>query len=65
MKFKENIIYVLKDKNISIKDFCKSINVGKNLIYDLDKHLPTTINAITANIILSFLEFFIYYHIPP
>ena len=43
---KINVLEVLKDKHISIKDFCKTVGLGKNMIYDLDVHLPTLQNAI-------------------
>lgn len=45
-KFKANVIYLLNEKGISIQDFCEQTKLGKNMIYDLDKHLPNLNNAI-------------------
>ena len=45
-KFKENVIELLNDKGINIQDFCKSLSIGKNRIYDLDKHLPSVNTAV-------------------
>ncbi len=44
--FKENILNLLNEREISIKDFCDSLNLGKNAVYDFDKHLPSVETAI-------------------
>lgn len=45
-KFKENVLYLLKEKNFSVQKICEQANLGKNMIYDLDLHLPSLENAI-------------------
>lgn len=51
-KFKENVVDALNERNISIKDFCEQAGFGKNMIYELDQHLPTLKNAIIISNIL-------------
>lgn len=57
--FKSNVIEVLDEKKIPIKDFCEMCGFGKNMVYDLDKHLPKIDNAAkiadSLNVPLDFL----------
>ena len=53
------MLNVLEERGISIQDFCKMANVGKNAIYDLDKFNPSLRNILkmadTLSISLDYL----------
>ena len=59
MSIKEQMLNVLEERGISIQDFCKMANVGKNAIYDLDKFNPSLRNILkmadTLSISLDYL----------
>lgn len=44
--FRENVLEVLKEREISIKNFCKQVGIGKNSIYNLKNHSPNLETAL-------------------
>ena len=43
---KDRILEILQERNISIPNFCKMANIGKNAIYELDNYTPNLPNIL-------------------
>ena len=43
---KDRILEILQERNISISEFCKTANIGKNAIYELDNSTPNLTNIL-------------------